>query len=601
MLVAMRFAARDDLLRWACAAAPTACAEHGAVPLVCEFGVYVGTTIRVLAGARPHVHGFDCWAGLPEDWRPGFPRGMFALGARPDVPANVTLVDGLFASSLPAFFAAAPPPGMCRHVALAHVDCDLYSSTRDVLDAIAPWLCDGAIVVFDEYQNYPGAEAHERRAFEELLARGEHVATWLADVHGDEQVAFRVSRGRAGAVSAAVPAGAPAIAAGDAAPVVKAVILTLDSLPNLRRQLDILRADPLVAEIVVVDNGSEDGTSAWLASQADVTAIRRTHRAPGPGRNAGLDAAGRFDHVLTLDGGVLPLVGGVRAMLDYLERRRDAHVIGVEIPDMVTDEAVAHLAWPRPVTDADTYHNLMMSYTAYALARAAAFDGIRFAEHGPFGETGWGVDDNELAFRWNARGIAVHVVRGVHAYRRPAGSFERLYRETGVWPNQFGSVYEQRLVYCQQEWPQYRLGVQQGEPWLTLLVDVTTDDVAASARLIQRAHDRLRDRAWFHPYSIVACGPPEHGFFAWAEPRRLRQHHGDTLVVDGRVVRRTAADDTWTGDIRIWHGRPEDAVRPDARAWARVRDADELARVLDTYAPVLAAAVPPPRGPLVTR
>jgi hypothetical protein len=448
--VRVRFPGRDDLLRWACATAPSACPECNAAPLVCEFGVYVGTTLRVLAAARSYVHGFDCWAGLPEDWRPGFPRGMFALDARPVVPGNVTLVDGLFAVSLPAFFAAAPPPGMCRHVALAHVDCDLYSSTRDVLDAIGPWLCDGAIVVFDEYHNYPGAEAHEQRAFEEFLSRGDHTATWLADVDRDEQVAFRVvwagrearaaTRGAevtTGTASAAtqgaeVTAGAASMAAPP--PVIKAVILTLDSLLNLRRQLELLRADPLVAEIVVVDNGSEDGTGDWLATQRDITAVRRTNRGPGPGRNAGLDAAGRFDYVLTLDGGIRPLVGSVRAMLDYLERRRDAHVIGVEIPDMVTDEAAAQVVWQRPISDADTYHNLMMSYTAYALARAAAFDGIRFAEHGPFGESGWGVDDNELAFRWNARGIAVHVVRGVRAYRRPSGSFARLYREPASGP-----------------------------------------------------------------------------------------------------------------------------------------------------------------------
>jgi hypothetical protein len=164
-------------------------------------------------------------------------------------------------------------------------------------------------------------------------------------------------------------------------------------------------------------------------------------------------------------------------------------------------------------------------------------------------------------------------------------------------------VYEQRLVYCQQEWPQYRLGVQHGEPWLTLLIDVAeAGEVPAVARMIKLAHDRLRDRTWFHPYSVVACGPAEHPFFAWAEPRRLRQHHGDTQIIDGRIVRRTPADEaTWTGDFRIWHGRPEDAVRPDARAWAHVRDAVELARVLDGYAPVLTAGVAPPRGPLAIR
>jgi hypothetical protein len=51
----VRSPGRDDLLRWACAAAPSACPERNATPLVCEFGVCVGTTIRVLGSAAPPV------------------------------------------------------------------------------------------------------------------------------------------------------------------------------------------------------------------------------------------------------------------------------------------------------------------------------------------------------------------------------------------------------------------------------------------------------------------------------------------------------------------------------------------------------------------
>jgi GT2 family glycosyltransferase len=45
---------------------------------------------------------------------------------------------------------------------------------------------------------------------------------------------------------------------------IKAIITTLDNLPTLREQLDILRTDPLISEIVVVSNGSQDGTNEFL-------------------------------------------------------------------------------------------------------------------------------------------------------------------------------------------------------------------------------------------------------------------------------------------------------------------------------------------------
>src|SRR5215472_10803139 len=41
---------------------------------ICEFGVWSGHTLRLLADAAPtrQVHGFDSFEGLPSDWRAGF-------------------------------------------------------------------------------------------------------------------------------------------------------------------------------------------------------------------------------------------------------------------------------------------------------------------------------------------------------------------------------------------------------------------------------------------------------------------------------------------------------------------------------------------------
>jgi hypothetical protein len=51
-----------------------------------------------------------------------------------------------------------------------HVDCDLYSSTKSVLNALGAQLVPGSVIVFDEYWNYPGWRQHEHRAFQELVA-----------------------------------------------------------------------------------------------------------------------------------------------------------------------------------------------------------------------------------------------------------------------------------------------------------------------------------------------------------------------------------------------------------------------------------------------
>ena len=53
------------------------------------------------------------------------------------------------------------------------------------------------------------------------------------------------------------------------APRIVAVVVTFNRRALLERLLDVLRATPDLAEIVVVDNSSTDGTGEWLASQAD--------------------------------------------------------------------------------------------------------------------------------------------------------------------------------------------------------------------------------------------------------------------------------------------------------------------------------------------
>ncbi|HTP29382.1 MAG TPA: TylF/MycF/NovP-related O-methyltransferase [Anaeromyxobacteraceae bacterium] len=158
--------------------------------LVLEFGVWRGTTVNRLAAAFPGrtVYGFDSFAGLPEDWRDGFPRGHFRLPEPPRVDPNVCLVVGRFEDTLPAFVAAHE-----ERVALLHVDCDLYSSTATVLKALRPRLTADTVIVFDEYFNYPGWQGNEHRALCEFAANARVKYEYLAYNSQGEQVAVRLA------------------------------------------------------------------------------------------------------------------------------------------------------------------------------------------------------------------------------------------------------------------------------------------------------------------------------------------------------------------------------------------------------------------------
>ena len=155
-----------------------------------EFGVWTGQTLKVIAAARAgkDVYGFDSFEGLPEPWRTGFPSKAFGVdGSLPEVP-GAELVVGWFDDTLPEFLAEHP-----GQVAFLHVDADLYSSARTVLDLVGPRLAPDAVIVFDEYFNYPGWEQHEHRAWQEYVERTGVTFRYEGYTADNEQVVLRLT------------------------------------------------------------------------------------------------------------------------------------------------------------------------------------------------------------------------------------------------------------------------------------------------------------------------------------------------------------------------------------------------------------------------
>jgi hypothetical protein len=133
-----------------------------------EFGVRTGSTINHIARRRRSstIWGFDSFQGLPEAWT-GYTlaAGAFREQDVPDVEPNVELVIGWFDDTLPEFLTA-----HAGDVAFVHVDSDIYSSAKTILDHVGPRLRVGSVIVFNEYFNYPNWKQHEFRAWREFCA-----------------------------------------------------------------------------------------------------------------------------------------------------------------------------------------------------------------------------------------------------------------------------------------------------------------------------------------------------------------------------------------------------------------------------------------------
>jgi hypothetical protein len=132
-----------------------------------EFGCHQGVIFTLAwQKSRRHRHdatlwAFDSFAGLPaaqdvnddhQAWRPGklattLPEFQAICPRIGILPAHYRAIPGFYGDSLGALAAGDQPV----NIALAHLDCYLYSSTSEVLKFLLPRLKHGLITAFGDY------------------------------------------------------------------------------------------------------------------------------------------------------------------------------------------------------------------------------------------------------------------------------------------------------------------------------------------------------------------------------------------------------------------------------------------------------------------
>ncbi len=141
---------------------------------VAEFGVFEGRSLRAMAEHQPlrTIHGFDSFLGLPEDWVRSsdstYGKGHFSTGALPQLQAqhhNIQIHPGFFDASLPVWKCTLRQP-----LALLHIDADLYSSAKYVLNTLNDAIVPGTVLVFDELSDWKSSGVYPQWEEGEWLA-----------------------------------------------------------------------------------------------------------------------------------------------------------------------------------------------------------------------------------------------------------------------------------------------------------------------------------------------------------------------------------------------------------------------------------------------
>jgi hypothetical protein len=133
-----------------------------------EFGVHTATSINNISSKiEGKIYGFDSFEGLPENWsHSGMDKGTFDMNGKfPKVNENVVLIKGWFDNSLPSFI----KENNINRISFLHIDSDIYSSAKTVLDNLGKFIGAGTVILFDEYFGYPGWLHHEYKAFNEFV------------------------------------------------------------------------------------------------------------------------------------------------------------------------------------------------------------------------------------------------------------------------------------------------------------------------------------------------------------------------------------------------------------------------------------------------
>jgi len=118
---------------------------------------------------------FDSFSGLPpkslpEDEHPVWVQGTMAIASdefqkicrESNIPdSDYHVVAGYYDQTLSNPYCTSLPTNIC----MAYIDCDMYSSTRTVLEFLMPRLKHGMIIAFDDYYCWSSTEVSgERKA-----------------------------------------------------------------------------------------------------------------------------------------------------------------------------------------------------------------------------------------------------------------------------------------------------------------------------------------------------------------------------------------------------------------------------------------------------
>jgi GT2 family glycosyltransferase/FMN phosphatase YigB (HAD superfamily) len=236
-------------------------------------------------------------------------------------------------------------------------------------------------------------------------------------------------------VATPVAEAAPAVAPGK--PGTSIIILALNQLEHTHQCLESLAAHtPLPHEIILVDNGSNDGTPEflreWLAKTPYGSVIRNsTNRGFAAGNNQGL-ALARGDTVVLLNNDTVVTAGWLERMLGVLDREPDTGVVGpmsncVSGPQLVSQVGYTDLADLPAFAETWTHQHAGQSFETSRvvgfclLARRSVLERLGGLDE-QFGSGNF--EDDDFCLRARLAGFRIRIAQDVFIHHTGGQTFK---------------------------------------------------------------------------------------------------------------------------------------------------------------------------------
>jgi rhamnopyranosyl-N-acetylglucosaminyl-diphospho-decaprenol beta-1,3/1,4-galactofuranosyltransferase len=194
--------------------------------------------------------------------------------------------------------------------------------------------------------------------------------------------------------------------------------VTRNRLPLLKRCIDVLRTqDHALAAIVVVNNGSSDGTAEWVKNQSDLTLITQANVGSAGGQNAGIRRAFEtgLEWIWCMDDDGVPDKHALATLLgDETEGAlwRNCLVVDIADPEHLafSHKTVAEAQAEGPYSDwVDPFNGTLIHRSAIPTIGYPASDLF--------------IKGDEIEYAWRAAGLGVGVKTNTHAlFFHPASS-----------------------------------------------------------------------------------------------------------------------------------------------------------------------------------